>query len=196
MINKNESVLSGIANGTKARIVKIILKKGCTKRNIKIGNKVITAVTANDVERIVLKHENENISPKLFTMQPQSHSFKAKIPFPDSLQAGGAIKTQQVYMSGTQLPIISNNATTGHKLQGATVTSLLIHTATNVRNWTYVVLSRVREMKGLYLRRKLDEKNLKKFNDIPEELKDMITELSQRKLAELTPDQYRMILSD
>ena len=148
MINKNQSVISGIANGTKAKVIRVLLKKGCFKRTIKIGNKVITAVTANQVERIVLRHENESISPKLFTMLPQSHSFKAKVPLPDSLQPGGVKQTHDIYMTGDQLPIISNNATTGHKLQGATVTSLLVHTATKVRNWTYVVLSRVREMQG------------------------------------------------
>jgi hypothetical protein len=92
MINKNLSVLSGIANGTKARIIKIILKKGCSKRKIKIGDKTITAVTANEVERIVLKHENDSISPQLFTMQPQGHSFTAKVPLPDSQQTGGVKK--------------------------------------------------------------------------------------------------------
>ena len=99
-------------------------------------------------------------------------------------------------MTGTQLPIISNNPTTGHKLQGATVTSLLLHTASNVRNWTYVVLSRVREMKGLYLRRKLDVKNLKKYNEIPEDLTAMIKALKQNQLKQLTQNQYEEILSD
>ena len=93
MINKNQSVSSGIANGTKARVIRVLLKKGCFKRTIKIGDKVITAVTANQVERIVLEHENENISPKLFTMQPQSHSFKAKVALPESKQTEGVKHT-------------------------------------------------------------------------------------------------------
>ena len=115
---------------------------------------------------------------------------------PDSQQTGGVKKNYKIYMTGVQLPIISNNATTGHKLQGATVTSLLISTATNVRNWTYVVLSRVREMKGLFLRRSLDKKNLNTYNDIPEDLTAMITALSQRKLTTFTPKQYEDLLSD
>ena len=196
MINKNQSVLSGIANGRKPRIIKIILKKGCSQRKIKIGDKTITAVIAKEVERIVLKHENESISPQLFTMQPQPHSFTAKVPLPESQQPGGVKLTHKVKMTGVQLPIISNNATTGHKLQGATVTSLLMTTATNVRNWTYVVLSRVREMKGLFLRRELEKKNLNKYNDIPEDLTAMITALSQRKLATFTPKQYEDLLLD
>ena len=178
------------------RIIKIILKKGCSKRKIKIGDKTITAVTANEVERIVLKHENDSISPQLFTMQPQSHSFTATLPLPDSQQTGGVKKTYKVKMTGVQLPIISNNATTGHKLQGATVTSLLITTATNVRNWTYVVLSREREMKGLFLTRKLDKRNLNNYNDIPEDLTEMIRDLSQRTLKTLTEKQYEDILSE
>ena len=145
---------------------------------------------------MVLKHENESISPQLFTMLPTGHSFMAKIPLPDSQQTGGVKITHKVKMTGVQIPIISNNATTGHKLQGATVTSLLITTATNVRNWTYVVLSRVREMKGLFLRRRLDKKNLNKYNDIPEDLTAMITVFSQRKLKTLTPKEYEDLLSD
>jgi hypothetical protein len=195
MINKNESVHSGVANGTKARIIKILLKKDCRKRTIKIGGKIITAVTANEVERVVLKHENEDISPKVFTMRPQPHSFAARLPLPECQQSGGVKNTQKVLMTGIQLPIISNNATTGHKLQGATVTQLLVHTATNVRNWTYVVLSRVREMKGLFLKRKLDKKNLNKYNDIPDDLTNMIKALGQRKAAQFTDDQYNSILS-
>ena len=175
-------------------MIKVLLKKDCIKRKVRIGQKIITAVSANDVERIILEHDNENISPRLFSLQPKTHSFMAKIPLPESVQYGGVTKTHPVNMTGTQLPIISSNATTGHKLQGATVTSLLVHTLTNVRNWTYVVLSRVREMNGLYLRRSLDMKNLKNYNDIPEELSTMIKFLRQRQPTQITPEEYKDII--
>jgi hypothetical protein len=57
-------------------------------------------------------------------------------------------------MKGIQLPVVSN-ATTGHKLQGSSVDSIFVH-AWIYENWTYVVLSRVRTHKGLYLRHPLD----------------------------------------
>ena len=46
----------------------------------------------------------------------------------------------------------------------------------------YVVLSRVKTLKGLYLRQQLDKKDLAKFNDIPRKLKELINLLRQNKL--------------
>ena len=59
--------------------------------------------------------------------------------------------TPTVYL--TQFPLVVNFATTGHKLQGKTVDQLVIAQWTAVRNWAYVVLSRVRELRGLFLTR-------------------------------------------
>jgi hypothetical protein len=58
-------------------------------------------------------------------------------------------------MKAVQIPILINNATTGHKLQGSGVENLFVHSWSNVKNWTYVVLSRVRTLNGLYFREKL-----------------------------------------
>ena len=55
-------------------------------------------------------------------------------------------------MRGIQFSMISNNATTGFKLQGATVDNLLVKQwSSNTPNWEYVLLSRVRELTGLFL---------------------------------------------
>jgi hypothetical protein len=97
-------------------------------------------------------------------------------------------------MRGTQLPIICNNATTGHKLQGTSIESLFVHASTTVRNWMYVVLSRVKTLKGLYLRRPLDKKDLAKFNHIPQKLKELVTLLRQNKLkTALSDEDYEAI---
>jgi hypothetical protein len=47
--------------------------------------------------------------------------------------------------------VIVNHATTGHKLQGTTVKSLVIAEWLKVKNWAYVVLSRVKTLSGLFL---------------------------------------------
>ena len=65
-------------------------------------------------------------------------------------------------MKGNQFPLISNSCTTGHKLQGCTLEALLVNDWYYAANWAYVVLSRVKTMKGLFLRRKL-LRNLKKY---------------------------------
>ena len=60
-------------------------------------------------------------------------------------------------MKGTQFPVVSNNATTGFKLQGASVKSLLVKEWHATKNWEYVMLSRVRELSGLFLELPISE---------------------------------------
>ena len=52
----------------------------------------------------------------------------------------------------TQIPVNSNIATTGHKLQGMSKNTLIVNNWDyKFVNWVYVVLSRVRTRKGLFL---------------------------------------------
>ena len=77
-----------------------------------------------------------------------------------------------------------NHATTGHKLQGKTVKSLVIAEWSKVQNWACVVLSRVKILNGLFL-----------MNPIPEDIDfepaqdyvHMMQDLRQKILA--TPEQ-------
>jgi hypothetical protein len=50
-----------------------------------------------------------------------------------------------------------NHTTTGHKLQGKSVDSLVIVEWSQVKNWAYVVLSRVRSLEGLFLLKPIPE---------------------------------------
>ena len=50
-----------------------------------------------------------------------------------------------------QVALLSNDATTGHKLQGQTKENLVISVWSRRRNWNYVALSRVKTRFGLYL---------------------------------------------
>jgi hypothetical protein len=60
-------------------------------------------------------------------------------------------------MSAILFPLISNNATTGHKLQGASKDAIYIACFTHgTWNWPHVVLSRAKKGKGLFLREPLD----------------------------------------
>jgi hypothetical protein len=52
-----------------------------------------------------------------------------------------------------------------------------------------VVLSRVKTIKGLYLRQELDKKDLTKFKHIPEKLKELGTLLRQNKLKTAFSDE-------
>ena len=72
--------------------------------------------------------------------------------------------------------MISNNATTGWKLQGASVNKRFIKEWNNSdEKWIYVMLSRVRERKGLFLESKID-KNPKKYS-LNKQLLNMLSKL-------------------
>ena len=88
-------------------------------------------------------------------------AFKAKILKPNSLQTKGN-ERDTIRMKAVQLPMIINNATTGHKLQGSGVDNIFVHTWNYSTNWAYVVLSRVKTKSGLFMRRPLS-RDLRKY---------------------------------
>jgi hypothetical protein len=94
-----------------------------------------------------------------------------------------------VKMKARQFPLISNTATTGHKLQGATMNKLFVHewhynkTGQYASNWPYVVLSRVRSLDGLYIRDKLEEDPT--LYAMPPKLESMLRNF--RKRCEIEP---------
>ena len=61
-----------------------------------------------------------------------------------------------------QIPANSNDATTGHKLQGMSKDIIIVSSwptgglSLMFKNWEYVVLSRVRTLSGLYLVEPID----------------------------------------
>ena len=134
------------------------------------------AVLASQVDRIKLVHKNKRIETQLFSLLPKEYTFLAKIPDPNDPREE---LTQDVRMKALQLPIISNNATTGHKLQGCSIDKLFVHQWSNVKNWNYVVLSRVRRVSGLLSRFRLPA-NLDTYS-IPEMLTEMISTMEQKR---------------
>ena len=78
------------------------------------------------------------------------------------------------------MPIVFNNATTGHKLQGSSVDQLFIHEwKYGCRNWVYVVLSRVRTRNGLFIRKPIKISEIKNFNTVPDALTKMLDKFRQ-----------------
>ena len=82
-----------------------------------------------------------------------------------------AVSEQKIFkgVRFTQLPINMNDATTGHKLQGMSKDQLIVVSWTFISNWIYVVLSRVRTLKGLFLLKPLPTDCLDKFQ-VPRDL--------------------------
>ena len=97
-------------------------------------------------------------------------------------------------MKAKQLPLLINNATTGHKLQGSGVDTLFVHSWSNVTNWVYVMLSRVKTHKGLFCRQELG-KDLRRFA-VPEGLRKMLNKFERLRPTYWSQDEYEELFGD
>ena len=127
----------------------------------------------------------------LLLLPQKSNTFKAAMLKPPLMRIDGKDR-EKIGMKATQFPIVINNATTGHKLQGSSVDQLFVHEWQYTTNWAYVVLSRVRTLKGLYMRKALN-RNLSKYK-VPEKLTKMLDRMRKAAPAPLTDSDYEQIL--
>ena len=155
MFTKNSDVQGGLANGSLLELQTIMLKAGVEKMSFTFHGYSVPAVYAHDIAYAVVKFPGTNLRPR--KIQSQDYTFRCEYPLPNEFQNGGNMKREWLNMKANQFPFVSNTATTGHKLQGATKDSLYVpfwHYSTP--NWPYVVLSRVRTRKGLFIGEKLN----------------------------------------
>jgi hypothetical protein len=146
---------------------------------------IIRGYFACQVLSLLLLHEVNDITPREFEVVPRSFKFKAKLRLDDEVILA---------MKGTQVPIISNGATTGHKLQGCTLLATAVFELHYLQNWIYVILSRVRKLDGLYLAIPLSY-DLTKYA-MSTEMKDMIAEFENHLAIQMyTQDEYSALLS-
>ena len=161
----NEDLDQGRGNGTLCKFLRVKLRKDGRERRWKNwdGRKVWT-VSVDDVEWMEFEHYPTPTGTKArtFRLKPQEFTATIKFPLTESLSHTlGNVKVKQV-------PVNSNIATTGHKLQGMSKDVVIVNDW-NYRcvNWVYVVLSRVRTLAGLYLMKPLD---LERSFNVPESL--------------------------
>ena len=101
-----------------------------------------------------------------------------------------------------QIQINSNDATTGHKLQGISKDLIIVSSwptgglAAMFKNWEYVVLSRVRTISGLFLIKPIDmdksfkpSEELKKYMEYARQTEASILEKRKRAIAQLNWEQ-------
>ena len=151
----------------------------------------VAAVFASQVDHIQLRHLNTKIVQPLFNVVSKSHKFKLKLPSMHNYVSSNT--TFDANMRATQFPILQNDATTGHKLQGSGVENLFVHKWSNVKNWNYVMLSRVKNLSGLYARFHLPTNiNCYKLNPA---YKNMIEKFKTIPPVELTEEEYANILN-
>lgn len=159
--------------GMTGSFVGIVLKEGKSVNKEKWSNMEISAVFIDDVEYMLVQI-NDN-AKSIIKIHPVEQTVSIDIP----LVASSAIRTNLTSLKLTQFPIISNIATTGHKLQGMTKDRLIvIDFSYSFRNWIYVVLSRVRKLDGLYLKKPLDGDKLKGPS------RELLTEMKRLQLLE------------
>ena len=192
MLVFNNNVRRGEANGTTVTLISVSLNPDVIPIQIVIGKFPVKAVYASQVRSIVLKHNNPKIIPNTFQLQPIEFRITARILKPKVLQMKEDDR-EMVKMKATQLPVISNQATTGHKLQGASINQLFVSSWNYTTNWPYVVLSRLQTSKGLYLRNKLST-DLTKYA-MPWELQKMIQRLEERAPTFWTQEQYEHLFN-
>ena len=109
----NNNVRHGEANRTTATLISVCLKPNIVPIQIIIGKLPVKAIYALQVISIVLKHNNPKIIPNMFQLELIEFHITARILKPKLLQ----IKEdnhKMVKMKATQLPVISNQATTRH----------------------------------------------------------------------------------
>ena len=191
MLTKNTDVKKAIANGTRATVEKVVLKPYQQVFQVVVEGTSVNAVYASQVELVCLKHENKLAMPQHFEMKPKLNTVKVQLGnlYNDNTEEQFVLK-----MKINQIPIVSNCATTCHKLQGTGVTNLFVSEWKKEANWIYVALSRVKTLNGLFLRKPLPYTLA--LYEMSQTLKSKIEKLRNEKTSQSLPDEMYKWLCD
>ena len=179
----NKDLDQGRGNGTLCKLLRVKLRRNGEERRWKNWDgKKVWSVSVDDVEWVEFEHYPTlpGAKRRTFKLEPREFSATIKLPLTEDLSTTvGNAKIKQV-------PVNSNVATTGHKLQGMSKDIIIVN-SWNYRcaNWVYVVLSRVRTLAGLYLIQPLD---LERSFNVPENLirfETRLKELKERPILDL-----------
>ena len=142
MLVFNNNVRHEEANGTTVTLISISLKPNIVPIQIIIGKIPVKAGYASQVVSIVLKHNYRKIIHNMFQLEPIEFHITRRILQPKLLQIKED-ECEMVKMKATQLLVISNQATTRHKLQVASINQLFVNKWNYTTNWPYIVLSQL-----------------------------------------------------
>jgi hypothetical protein len=183
MYTKNTDVGSGQANGSCVVFEGVFLKAGEAPFKLKLRcGTTVNGLFASQVKFILVRHEDPEIIPATFEIAPTLKHFYARLKLDD--------ETIWQEMQGMQFNVSSNTATTGHKLQGATVDDLFVNDWHYKKNWDYVVMSRVTTMLGLYINKKLRPGT--RNYDVDERAVTMMDEFrSNKQILPVTQERYK-----
>ena len=147
MVTINEDVVNGIANGTTCVFRKVCLKPESQLEKIKMYGFWVYTISIESVEYIEVEWQDCDKFIGRFRLTPEVGVFRVNFP----ISQFGLNTRIQASIQLQYLPVVVNHATTGHKLQGKTVESVVIAEWSRVKNWAYVVISRVKTLGGLFL---------------------------------------------
>jgi hypothetical protein len=162
MITKNIDVTKCEANGAMCTFKGIEFNPGLGLQDItyvNIDGYYVRCVDASNIRYLVLElqeNKKEGDQPKEIRLQVQTTAAKAHVPIPTFESAiTSRTNRQHIKIKLTQFPLNIANARTVHKLQGRSLENLFLSTLDYTDNWIYVALSRVKTLKGLFLRKPL-----------------------------------------
>jgi hypothetical protein len=180
MVTINEDVVHGIANGTTCIFHKVVLKPESELEKIQMYGVWVYTISVEFVEYIEVEWQDCDKFIGRFRLTPEVGVFRVKFP----ITQFGLNTRIQTSIQFRYFSVVVNHATTGHKLQGKTVQSLVIAEWSRVKNWAYVVISRVKTLDGLFLLKPiLDDIDFSPANDYLEMMKNL------RKTILATPEQ-------
>jgi hypothetical protein len=117
MLVSNDDVPNGHANGTRVLLEAVILKPTITLSTIILDGLQCPCVDATLVDHFICSLDG--CPWKVFRVSPKKFTCRVRVPVPR--QYAPSLKKQiRFRVSMVQLPLLVNNATTGHKLQGQT----------------------------------------------------------------------------
>ena len=105
----------------------------------------VNSVNVDEVDQLELRWQDSDRFKGKFRVSPLSGKYNCMY-LVSNFGRKMRVSTQIQF---TQIPVLGNYATTGHKLQRKSVDELVIAEWSKVKNWAYVVLSRVRTLAGL-----------------------------------------------
>ena len=183
MLTANVDVGNNLANGTQGYCVGLVFLSQQQFHSRNIHGHCVKCCYASQIQYLLWEVDGKivNIEPKQFS------SIAVQFPLSPAIQ-GITEERFTLHLKAIQIPLISNNASTGHKLQGSSVDNLYVPSWNYSVNWPYVVLSRVTTLQGLYLGKPL---NPNKDYSVPEALTRMLNLLTIK--ASPTPFDYSLL---
>jgi hypothetical protein len=163
MINENINVENCEANGTMCEFEGVVFKQGITYESleiIQIDGFYVWCAHVTQIEALKLRLldgvDKAKGEVKYSYLKPEKMTGRAFMPT-SVLDPIIDHKTPRKWrgMKMEQFPINCANARTIHKLQGRSIENIVISNWDYQSNWVYVALSRVKKMKGLFLRQPL-----------------------------------------